>query len=144
MPKAVFYDELRQGKRDRGAPRKRFKDQLKQQLSAASIPEKDWENIASDRDSWRATTKRGAGSFESARRGSRGETQVKESARSPEPSCSRFPLSSVRQNVPVTDRLTQPLEGVPLEPPSLHFPFVTTNTIIFSPNKAAHQQFSVI
>ena len=29
MPKAVFYGELRQGKGDRGAPRKRFKDQLK-------------------------------------------------------------------------------------------------------------------
>ena len=39
MPKAVFYGELRLGKRDRaGALRKRFKDQLKQQLSAASMP----------------------------------------------------------------------------------------------------------
>ena len=40
MPKAVFYGELRQGKRDTGAPRKRFSEQLKQQLSAASIQEK--------------------------------------------------------------------------------------------------------
>ena len=29
IPKAVFYGELSEGKRDRGAPRKRFKDQLK-------------------------------------------------------------------------------------------------------------------
>ena len=29
MPKAVFFSELQEGKRDRGAPRKRYKDQLK-------------------------------------------------------------------------------------------------------------------
>ena len=40
LPKAVFYGELCQGKRDRGAPRKRFKDQLRRQLRAAEIPEK--------------------------------------------------------------------------------------------------------
>ena len=55
--------------------------------------------------------------WNSKERGSRGETQEEESARSPQPSCSRFPVSSVRRNVPVTDRLTQPPEGVPLEPP---------------------------
>ena len=37
MPKAVFYGELSQGKRDRGAPRKRFKDQLKRQLTQADV-----------------------------------------------------------------------------------------------------------
>ena len=35
MPKAVFFSELREGKRDRGAPRKRYKDQLKRQLAQA-------------------------------------------------------------------------------------------------------------
>ncbi|WP_419616847.1 hypothetical protein, partial [Thiolapillus sp.] len=29
MPKAVFFSELQEGKRDRSAPRKRYKDQLK-------------------------------------------------------------------------------------------------------------------
>ena len=29
MPKAVFFSELQEGKRDRGAPRKRYKDQPK-------------------------------------------------------------------------------------------------------------------
>ena len=33
MPKAVFFHELQEGKRDRGAPRKRYKDQLKIALS---------------------------------------------------------------------------------------------------------------
>ena len=68
MPKTVFYGELSQGKRNRGAPRKRFKDQLKRQLRAASIPEKDWESIAKDRDSWRETINRGANTFEATRR----------------------------------------------------------------------------
>ncbi|CAH1266354.1 Hypp3340 [Branchiostoma lanceolatum] len=73
MPKAVFYSELCQGKRDRGAPRKRYKDQLKRQLSSAGIPVKEWENIANDRNAWRAATKRGAESFETARRESAAE-----------------------------------------------------------------------
>ena len=40
MPKAVFYDEFCEGKHDRGAPRKSWKDQLKRQLTAAGIPQK--------------------------------------------------------------------------------------------------------
>ena len=35
IPKAVFFSELQEGKRDRGAPRKRYKDQLKRQLAQA-------------------------------------------------------------------------------------------------------------
>ena len=37
MPKAVFFSELREGKRDHGAQRKRYKDQLKRQLAQAAI-----------------------------------------------------------------------------------------------------------
>ena len=37
MPKAVFFSELREEKRDRGAPRKRYKDQLKRQLAQEGI-----------------------------------------------------------------------------------------------------------
>ena len=33
MPQTVFFSELQEGKRDRGAPRKRYKDQLKLQLA---------------------------------------------------------------------------------------------------------------
>ena len=51
MPKAVFCGELKQGKRDRGAPKKRFKDQLKQQLSLTEIDYTQWEHIAEDRES---------------------------------------------------------------------------------------------
>ena len=35
MPKAVFFSQLQEGKRDRGAPRKRYQDQLKRQLAQA-------------------------------------------------------------------------------------------------------------
>ena len=34
-PKAVFFSELQEGKRDRGAPRKRYKNQLKRQHEQA-------------------------------------------------------------------------------------------------------------
>ena len=51
MPKAVFFSELQLGKRDRGAPRKRYKDQLKRQLAQAGISHQSWQQEASDRDS---------------------------------------------------------------------------------------------
>ena len=37
IPKAVFFSELQEGKRDLGAPRKCNKDQLKKQLAQAEI-----------------------------------------------------------------------------------------------------------
>ena len=37
MPKSVFFSELQNGKRDRGVPRKRYKDQLKRQLAQAGF-----------------------------------------------------------------------------------------------------------
>ena len=37
MAKAVFSSGLKEGKRDRGAPRERYKDQLKRQLAQAGI-----------------------------------------------------------------------------------------------------------
>ena len=43
MPKAVFFSKLREGKRDRGAPRKRYKDQLKRQLAQAGISLQSWQ-----------------------------------------------------------------------------------------------------
>ena len=38
MPKTVFFSELQEGKRDRGDPRKCYKDQLKRQLAQANQP----------------------------------------------------------------------------------------------------------
>ena len=38
IPKAVFLSELQEGKRDRGAPRKRYKDQLKRACTGGNQP----------------------------------------------------------------------------------------------------------
>ena len=48
MPKAVFFSELQVGKRDRGAPRKRYKNQLKRQLAQAEISHQSGQQEASD------------------------------------------------------------------------------------------------
>ena len=43
IPKAVFFSELQEGKRDRGAtPRKRYKDQMKRQLAQSGISHQPW------------------------------------------------------------------------------------------------------
>ena len=57
LPKAVLYSELRQGKRDRSGPRKRFKDQLKYQLTVAGLEAKTWESTAADKNSWRSAVR---------------------------------------------------------------------------------------
>ncbi|KAL8567715.1 hypothetical protein ACOMHN_009023 [Nucella lapillus] len=67
MPKAVFFGQLKQGKRDRGAPRKRFKDQLKKQLSLAGIQRQIWQQEAIDRDKWRCSIRRASRKFETER-----------------------------------------------------------------------------
>ena len=58
MHKAVFFSDLQEGKRDRGAPRKRYKDQLKRQLAQAGISHQSWQQEASDRDSWRSSVRK--------------------------------------------------------------------------------------
>ena len=68
LPKVIFCGELKQGKRDRGAPKKRFKDQLKRQLSLVRIDHSEWEQLAADRALWRATTKATAWQFEEERK----------------------------------------------------------------------------
>ena len=67
MPRAVFSTELQEGKRDRGAPRKRYKDQLKRQLSQAGISHQSWQQEASDRDSWRSSVTKASCKFEAER-----------------------------------------------------------------------------
>ena len=83
MPKAVFFDELQEGKRNRGAPRKRYKDQLKRQFAQVGISRQTWQQDASDRKRWLSPVKKASRKFEALRHGSRkGETQEAESASS--------------------------------------------------------------
>ena len=68
MPKAVFFSELQEGKRDRGAPRKRYKHQLKRQLAQARISHQSWQQEASDRDSLHSSVRKASCEFEAERR----------------------------------------------------------------------------
>ena len=60
MLKAVFFGELQEGKRDRRAPRRHYKDQLKRQLAQQRINHQSWQQETSDRESWRSSVKKKA------------------------------------------------------------------------------------
>ena len=55
FPKIIMFGELSSGHRDRGAPKKRFKDNLKKSLTACNIDHRQWSNLAADRVAWRHT-----------------------------------------------------------------------------------------
>ena len=65
--RAVFFSELQEGRRDRGAPRKCYKDQLKRQLAQAGISHPSWQQEASDRNSWRSSMRKTSCEFEAER-----------------------------------------------------------------------------
>ena len=60
LPRALLYSELSDG-----APKKRFKDQLKRSLSKCDIT--DFEALANDRGQWKTAVKTGVAKFEKAR-----------------------------------------------------------------------------
>ena len=68
LPKIVLYGELSTGHRDRGAPKKRFKDSLKKSLGACHIDHSQWSTLAVDRDTWRHIIHQAASSFEDSRK----------------------------------------------------------------------------
>ena len=67
MQKAVFFSKLQEGKHDRSAPRKRYKDQLKRQLVQAGINHQSWQQEASDRDSWHSSVRKASCKFKAER-----------------------------------------------------------------------------
>ena len=67
MSKKLAFSELQESKRDRGAPRKRYKDQLKRQLAQAGISHQSWQQEASDRDSWSSLVRKASCEFEAER-----------------------------------------------------------------------------
>ena len=67
MLKEGFFTELQKGKRDRSAPRRRYKDQLKRQLAQAGIGHQSWQQEASDRDSRRSSVRKANRKFEAER-----------------------------------------------------------------------------
>ena len=62
LPRALLYSELSDGARKVGAPKKRFKDELKSSLSKCDIT--DFEALANDRGQWKTTVKTGVAKFE--------------------------------------------------------------------------------
>ena len=68
LPKIILYGELSSGLRNRGAPKKRYKDTLKKSLGACNISHLEWTTLAEDRGAWRRTISKAASSFESSRR----------------------------------------------------------------------------
>ena len=67
MPKAVFFSELQEGKSDRGAPRMRYKEQLRRQLVQAGISHQSWQQEALNRDSWRSSVRKASCEFKAER-----------------------------------------------------------------------------
>ena len=70
LPKIVMFGELSSGHRERGAPKKRFKDSLKKSLTACSIDHRQWSDLAADRVAWRYTILQAAAQFEVDRKNS--------------------------------------------------------------------------
>ena len=67
MPEAVFFRELQKRQRERGAPRKRYKDQLKRQLAQAGISRQSWQQEASDRNILHSSVRKASRKFEAER-----------------------------------------------------------------------------
>ena len=68
LPKIILYGELSSGLRNRGAPKKRYKDNIKKSLGACNISHLEWTTLAEDHGAWRRTISKAASSFESSRR----------------------------------------------------------------------------
>ena len=65
-PKVALYGELSTGYRDRGAPKKRFKDSFKKTLGTCHIDHHQWSTLAADRQAWRCTIHQAVSTFENS------------------------------------------------------------------------------
>ena len=70
LPKIVMFGELSTGHRERGAPKKRFKDSLKKSLTTCNTDDRQWSDLPADRVAWRHTIHQVAGQFEVNRKNS--------------------------------------------------------------------------
>ena len=66
LPKAVFYSELRQGKRSHGGQNLRFKDVLKRHMKKTGISPDTWEEAA-QRVKWRGLLRKATSAVEEQR-----------------------------------------------------------------------------
>lgn len=120
LPKRLLFGELQEGKRSRGAPKKRFKDSLKASLKAFSIDPDSWEVAAQDRCGWRAAVHEGAKRCEASRTSAAEQRRQarKDSAKSPVaatipcPHCPRL----FRARIGLTSHLRTHRTGQPPSP----------------------------
>ena len=73
LPKITQYGELSYGHRDKGAPKKRYKDSLRKSLGVCHIDCSQWSALAADRAAWRYTVHQAVSSFEASRKEDLGE-----------------------------------------------------------------------
>ena len=67
LPKRLFYGELSEGKYPQHKPRKRFNDNIKDNMGRMQINAESWESLANGRDKWRAHIHKGLEEYESSR-----------------------------------------------------------------------------
>ena len=53
LPKQIIFSQLKEGKRDQGRPKLRYKDVIKRNLRKRNIPTTSWFDTAQDRNNWR-------------------------------------------------------------------------------------------
>ena len=114
MPKAVVFSELQEGKRDHGAPRKLYKDQLKRQLVQVGISHQSWQQEASDQDRWCSSVRKVSHKFEAERHKAAKEGRKKQKEQAPSqlssaknftcPKCSWVCTSTFRKSLSVWDQ----------------------------------------
>ena len=73
--------QLSTGHRERGAPKKRFKDNLKGSLTTCNIDHKQWSDLVADRVTWRHKIHQAAAQFEADRRRSLEDKRQRTKAR---------------------------------------------------------------
>ncbi|PFX21964.1 hypothetical protein AWC38_SpisGene13525 [Stylophora pistillata] len=114
MPKAVLFGDLRAGKRNRGTPNNRYKDQLKRQLFLAGIPPNAWQDTASDHLTRRSTIRKANCEFEiqrsSVAREKRQHRKDWHCLKSQHPNLQPY-LPAMQQSFCITHRPSQPLAG---------------------------------
>ena len=67
IPRHLLYGELTTGKRNQCRPRKRFKDNIKENLRWCNIHPKELEVAASERSQWRTMIRNASANFENDR-----------------------------------------------------------------------------
>ena len=108
LPKIVMFGELSPGHRDRGAPKKRFKGNLKKSLTASNIDHRQWSNLAADRVAWRHTIHQAAAQFELDSKDSLKDKRQRSKARAASTTTPKISLQSLLTALSLPHRSGQP------------------------------------